>query len=54
MCMKFYDDAKPLYHETDGSGVGLGAALLQTSEGYNMPQRHGARQHHTASYSICQ
>ena len=27
--MKFYDDTKPLYLETDVSGVGLGAALLQ-------------------------
>ena len=29
MCMKFYDDTKPLYLETDTSGIGLGAALLQ-------------------------
>ena len=27
--MKFYDDAKPLYLETDASAVGLGAAMLQ-------------------------
>ena len=27
--MKFYDDTKPLYLETDASGVGLGVALLQ-------------------------
>ena len=33
MCMKFYDDSKPLYLETDASGVGLGAAPLQTCEG---------------------
>ena len=31
--MKFYDDTKPLYLETDTSGVGLGAALLQAQEG---------------------
>ena len=27
--MKFYDDTKPLYLETDAFGIGLGAALLQ-------------------------
>ena len=31
--MKFYGDTKPLYLETGASGVGLGAALLQTQEG---------------------
>ena len=31
--MKFYDDTKPLYLETDASRVGLGAALLQLHEG---------------------
>ena len=28
-CMKFYDENRPLYLETDMSGVGLGAMLLQ-------------------------
>ena len=31
--MKFYDDTKPLYLETDASRVGLGVALLQMHEG---------------------
>ena len=31
--MKFYDEMKPLYIETDASGVGLGASILQTREG---------------------
>ena len=30
MCMQFCNDTKPLYLETDASGVGLGVALLQT------------------------
>ena len=33
MCMKFYDDTKPLYLETDASRVGLGAALLEMHKG---------------------
>ena len=31
--MKFYDDTKPFYLETDASGVSLGVALLQMQEG---------------------
>ena len=29
MCMKIYDDTKPIYLKTDVSGIGLGATLLQ-------------------------
>ena len=31
-CMKFYDESRPLYLETDASGVGLGDGLLQVRE----------------------
>ena len=31
--MKFYDETKPLYLEKDTSGIGCGAALLQTRDG---------------------
>ena len=27
--MKFYDDTKPLYLETDASRIGIGVALLE-------------------------
>ena len=33
MCMKCYNDTKPLHLETDPSRIGLGAALLQMHEG---------------------
>ena len=35
VCMKFYDETKPLHIETDASGVGLGVALLQTRSSTN-------------------
>ena len=35
VCMKFYDASKPLYLQTDASGVGLGAGLLQMQQGMN-------------------
>ena len=34
-CMKFCDETKPHYIETDVSGVGLGPALLQTRSNTN-------------------
>ena len=34
-CMKFYDASMSLYLETDASVVGLGAGLLQVSDGMN-------------------
>ena len=37
-CMKCYDETKSLYIETDLSGVGLGAALLQTRSNNSCPR----------------
>ena len=36
--MIFYDETKPLYLETDVSGVELGASLLQTRNGTSCPR----------------
>ena len=36
--MKFYDETKPLYLETDTSRIALGAALLQTRDGTSCPK----------------
>ena len=33
MCIKFYNDTKPFYVETDASRIGLGVALLQMHKG---------------------
>ena len=38
VCMKFYDETKPLYLETDASGIGLGTTLLQTRDGMTWPK----------------
>ena len=38
MCMKFYDDTKALYLETDASGFSLRAALLQLRDNMNCPK----------------
>ena len=35
VCMKLYDEARPLYVETDASGVGAG--LLQIRDGVSCP-----------------
>ena len=36
--MKFYDETKPLYLETDASRIGLGAGLLQTRDDTACPE----------------
>ena len=33
VCLKLYDETKSLYFETDAFRIGLGATLLQTSDG---------------------
>ena len=38
VCMKFYDETKPLYLETDASGIGLSITLLQTKDGMTCPK----------------
>ena len=38
VCMKFYDETKALYLETNASGIGLGAALLQMRDGATCPR----------------
>ena len=36
--MKFYDETKPLYLQTDASGIRLGATLLQTRDNTTCPE----------------
>ena len=38
VCMKFYNETKPLYLKTDASGIGLGATLLQARDGTTCPK----------------
>ena len=38
ICMKFCDETKPLYLETDASRIGLGTALLQTGDSMTCPK----------------
>ena len=38
VCMKFYDETKPLYLVTDASGIGLGTTLLQIRDCTTCPK----------------
>ena len=38
-CMKFFNESKALYQETDASRVGLGVWLLQIREGMEFSMR---------------
>ena len=37
-CINFHDEIQPVYLETDESGLGLGAALLQATNGTSYPR----------------
>ena len=37
VCIKFYNETKPLYLETNASGIGLCVTLLQTRDGMTCP-----------------
>ena len=52
-CMKFYDQTKPLYIETDIPGFGLGAALLQTGSGTSCPRVEAPEKQHSQTNNIC-
>ena len=51
--MKFYNETKPLYLQTDASGIGLGAVLLQPRDGVLYP-KYSAPQNTTLTHSICE
>ena len=54
MCMKFYNDTKLLYLETNASGIGLRAALLQLRDNTVCQKGHSTRQHNVLTYHICE
>ena len=52
VCMKFYDETKPLYLETDASGIGL-VPLCYELDVEQHTQGHSTRQHHFEANCIC-
>ena len=52
VCKKFYDETKPLYLETDVSGIGLSATLLQL-EMKQYAKGYSTRQHNSEANGIC-
>ena len=50
VCMKFYDNTKPLYLQPDASRVGLGTALLQFHD--NMTCQKGMAPDNTILWPI--
>ena len=54
MCMNFYDDTKPLYLETDVSGIGLGVALLQLRDNMGCQKDTAPGQHYPLPNCICE
>ena len=54
VCMTFYNNSKPLYLETDASGISLGAALLQTLSQHSLSSGSSTSKYNPSSYCICQ
>ena len=52
VCMKFYDETKPLYLESDALWIGLGATLLQTRDGTTCPKDIAPGPSHLQSKSL--
>ena len=50
--MKFYDGTQPMYLQTDASGVGLGAALLQARNDMRCPRDKAPNKRHTQTHCL--
>ena len=44
-CMKFYNETKPLYQETDASGVGVGAGTAENMGEHKLYQAEAIGHH---------
>ena len=53
VCMKFYDDTKALYLETDASRDQPRSSTTTTMQQHNMPKGHGTRQQNPLPNHIC-
>ena len=51
-CMNFYNLKEPIYLETDTSGVGQGAGLLQVRDGMQFPRDEVTDNKHCV-HNIC-
>ena len=53
MCMKCYDDTKPLYLKTEHLELALGQHYYNWGKTHNLPNTHDTRQHNPLPYHIC-